>query len=285
MRHVLLGLGIAVMLSGCGDPLRDVARLGDVSVADGGAMIAQSPADIRNKQDGLFANLLNRQLDDPTNAAVNAALADVDGTVSRAAVSQDKPAAAAPTPERRGWAGLFRRSPNRNAPRNGPDASDVIAGAVLPFGQIARVCGLPPSQLGSQIDAASGYRIYDTIPGSNAPRPFYISGFGDDCVRTFTGAVVISGDAETHEFVRYRPSNARMAYTSTDNAYEALKASVCRVGSGQPCGNRLAKMEENTRFITVYNMFGGTYSSVPTQWAQILLHNGEVVSMSIKGSG
>ncbi|MFT7371280.1 MAG: hypothetical protein ACI94O_002612, partial [Octadecabacter sp.] len=38
----------------------------------------------------------------------------------------------------------------------------------------------------------------------------------------------------------------------------------------------------NTYFITVYSFFGGTYSAVPSKWAQILVHDGEVLAISIK---
>jgi len=48
MRQVLLGLGAAVMLSACGDPLRDVARLSDVNVAQGATSVAETPAEARN---------------------------------------------------------------------------------------------------------------------------------------------------------------------------------------------------------------------------------------------
>jgi len=296
MRHILLSFGMIAALSACGDPLRDVARLSDVNVADGAATATQTASEARNTGGGLFGRLLNRQPDDPTNAAVQAALAeagaplgeDADPIILDAApeperrglfgglfgnrtatqaepeldvteiieepTASDVVAAAVPasalaqaedTPSpRRGLAGLFRRTPDQPPlPRTGPDATDVSAGTVMPFGQIGRVCGLRANELGTPIDRAATFRIYDTIPNSTAPRPFYITGFDDNCARTFTGAVVVTGDAETHEFVRYRPSNERIPYSTTDNAYEALKASVCRVGRGQPCGERLARME------------------------------------------
>lgn len=283
MRQYILGLGLAISLAGCGDPLRDIARLNDVAVADGAANVAETPAATRNTGGGLFSRLLNRQPDDPTNAAVSAALADAEVTAeSEAVVTNASVAAVAPERERRGLFGLFRNSNRAERPRTGPDATDTVPGAVMPFGEIARVCNLRSNQLGTQIESDSGYNLYDTIPTSTAPRPFYLTGFDDDCARTFTGAVVVTGDVETHEFVRYRPSNESIAYTSTDNAYEALKANICRVGRGQPCGERTEQLDQNTQFITVYNFFGGTFSAVPTEWAQILVHNGEVVAMSIK---
>jgi len=282
MRHILLGLIVATGLSACGDPLRNVTRLNDVNVADGATNVTQTRAEAGNTRGGLFGRLLNRQDDDPTNAAVEAAMAQTasqDATVVPTAVTSPDASG-----ERRGLFGLFGGNTDRGAarPRTGPDAADVQAGNVMPFGQIARVCGLGSNQLGTLIDGGGGFRVYDTIPNSTAPRPFYITGFGDDCARTFTGAVVVTGDIETHEFVRYRPSNERIAYTTTDNAYEALKASACRVGRGQPCGERGIRLNRNTHFITVYNFFGGTFSAVPTQWAQILVHDGEVLAMSIK---
>ena len=291
MRHILLGFGMLTALAACGDPLRGVARLGDVNASDATTAVAEAPSEARTNG-GLFGRLLNRSDDDPTNAAIEAALSDAGAVVDETSesaqdgvISAPEPVVAEPVvadPPRRGLAGLFTRNPANARPRTGPDAADVPAGTVMPFGEIARVCGLRANELGTRIDAAAGVNIYDTIPNSTAPRPFYITGFADDCARTFTGAVVVSGDVETHEFVRYRPSNERIAYTTTDNAYEALKASVCRVGRGQPCGERTARLDRDTRFITVYNFFGGTFSAVPTKWAQILIHDGEVMAMSIK---
>jgi hypothetical protein len=284
MRQIVLGLGMALLLSACGDPLRNVARLGDVAVADGATNVAQAPIEAQKTGGGLFARLLNRQANDPTNSAVAAAMAQTGQAASAQSDVAVAPAATTPSqPERRGLFGLFGRDHNRAAQsRTGPDATDITPGALLPFGQIARVCGLNNNQLGRQIDGGGGFRIYDTIPNSTARRPFYISGFDDGCVRTFTGAVVVTGDVETHEFVRYQTSNQNIDYTTTDNAYEALKASVCRVGRGQPCGTRLERMNSNTHFITVYDFFDGTFSAVPTRWAQILVHDGDVLSMSVK---
>ncbi|MCF2869669.1 hypothetical protein L0664_01200 [Octadecabacter sp. G9-8] len=287
MRQILLSLGMAVMLSACGDPLRNVTRLSAVDVGASAATVTQTPAEATNTGGGLFSRLLNRAPQDPTNAAIEAALADASVATEPSGDASDEVTEVATVQStqdrpRRGLAGLFRRSPDTDVPRSGPDTQDVSAGTVMPFGEIARVCDIRGRALGTQVDTGGPFKIYDTIPNSTAPRPFYITGFDDNCARTFTGAVVVTGDVETHEFVRYRPSNERIPYSTTDNAYEALKASVCRVGRGQPCGERTARMDSNTHFITVYNFFGGTFSAVPTKWAQILVHDGEVVAMSIK---
>jgi hypothetical protein len=284
MRQIVLGLGMALLLSACGDPLRSVARLGDVAVADGTTNVAQTSIEAQKAGGGLFARLLNRKPNDPTNFAVAAAMAEANQAASAQSDVVVVSAATPPMqPERGGLFGLFSRDSNRaEQSRTGPDAADITAGALVPFGQIARVCGLNNNDLGRQIDSGGGFRIHDTIPNSTARRPFYVSGFDDGCVRTFTGAVVVTGDVETHEFVRYQTSNETIDYTTTDNAYEALKASVCRVGRGQPCGAGMERMNRNTHFITVYDFFGGTLSAVPSQWAQILVHGGDVLSMSVK---
>ncbi|WP_281984662.1 hypothetical protein [Thalassorhabdomicrobium marinisediminis] len=271
MRHLILGFGMMATLAACGDPLQDVARLSDVEVSQATRAVAPTAAEVASTG-GLLDRLLNRDPDDPTTAAVDAAVA----TAEQANATR----ARAVRPARWGLLGLF--GGGRAAARTGPDTSDVSPGAVLPFGEIARVCDVGGDALGTLVDQGGGFQIYDTIPNSKAPRPFYITGFDDRCARTFTGAVVISGDVETHEFVRYRPSNQGIGYTATDNAYEALKASYCRVGQGVPCGAKQGQLNQSTRFVTVYNFFGGTFSSVPTEWAQILLHGGEVVAMSIK---
>jgi len=326
MRQMILTLGAATFLAGCGDPLSGVARLGDVPTANGTASVAaaaQAP-----REGGLFSRLLNRPADDPTNAAVDAALADVTvaaepapseaavedatATATEIAVRSDRPAtglfglfrggqsdasqrnedggavvqAAAPAPPR-GFAGLFGGRTNsapRDIPRAGPDREDVAAGEILPFGQIARVCGMTRSQFGTRIDDGGGFSVYDTNPNLTTPRPFYITGFNDNCARTFTGAVAVTGNIQTHEFVRYQSSNERINYTATDNAYEAIKASVCRVGRSQPCGSRSDRLNRNTYFLSVYSFFGGTFSAVPTKWTQILLHDGEVLAASIKNN-
>ncbi len=278
MRHVLVSIVFASFLTGCGgDPLSNVPRLSDVEVSDGSASVTAAQSEER-QAGGLFGRLLNRQADDPTNAAVEAALRDVD-----APTEEEPVAVAAVESPRRGLGGLFgRRQDRADIPRTGPDSTDVEPGTVMPFGQIARVCGVSQSNLGRLVGGGAGFRVYDTIPQTTSRRPFYITGFADNCARTFTGAVVVPGDIQTHEFVRYQASNERIEYSTADNAYEALKASVCRVGRGQPCGERTARLSQNTHFITVYDFFGGTFSAVPTQWAQILVHDGEVLAMSLK---
>lgn len=337
MTRIVVLLALLGGLSACGDPLRDVNRLSDVQVADeGSATLAEVPSEAEPAQGGLFARLLNRQPADPTNAAVEAALAEAQGELvtpspeaeatTEASTSQaerprrglaglfdgnrratpvdpapeTEPAIADTTPQeeapvveasatiaepvteaepRRRGLGLFgRRNPERDS-YDGPDAQIVEAGTVMPFGEVARVCDLPNSRRGTQVARLGDYRVYDTIPNATAPRPFYITGFGDDCARTFSAAVMIPSDVETHEFLRYE-AMADRPYSEVDNAYEAIKATVCRVGRGRPCGDRLDRLERNMQFLTVYRNFGGDNSV----WGEILIYNGRVVAMDVTGN-
>ncbi len=283
MHKWVIGFGCCAALAACGDPLRNFDRLSDVPATEASANVAQAPGEARAEGGGLFARLLNRRTDDPTNAAVEAALSDAMGDEAQPENAQPEATEPEAAPRRGLFGGIFGGGGGGGTlSGDAPEVGDVPEGAILPFGQIARVCGLRESEMGRRISAGAGFEVYDTVPTATAPRPFYITGFSDNCARTFTGAVVIPGDIETHEFVRYQPSNESIRYTTVDNAYEALKASVCRVGRGQPCGARSDRLNRNTQFITVYNFFGGTFSSVPTEWTQILIHDGEVLAISVK---
>ncbi len=156
-------------------------------------------------------------------------------------------------------------------------AGQVAPGQVLPYGEVATVCGLSDAALGTPVATASGYAIYDSSPTVVTPRTQYIDGFPDGCARQFTAALALFGDVGTHEITRYQPSNAGIPYSETDVAYEEIKAQVCGVPSGQPCGAALNRLGRDTVFVTVYEAFGTNPS-----WAEILIHRGEVVAMDFK---
>ena len=153
------------------------------------------------------------------------------------------------------------------------DARQVGAGAGLPFGEIATTCGLPRGQMGQPVGTASGYTIYDTIPGSTAPRTHYIDGFTDGCARQFTAALVLTGDVGTHEVIRYSLSADQNPYTQADTAYEAIKQAFCGVPSGTPCGARIDALSARTTFVTAYPRFSDSDS-----WKEFLLHEGVVAA-------
>lgn len=168
------------------------------------------------------------------------------------------------------FGGLFASAPAA------PVDSGISFGTQVPYGKIAKVCDAPRGGLGTLISDISGFRIYDSNPGSTQLRAHYVTGFKDGCTRQFSSALTLTGDVGTHEVVRYLPTNSA-AYNATDKAYEAIKASFCRAGFNKPCGTRLNALAKNTTFITAYETFGSR-----PRWAEILLHNGEMKAMDFK---
>jgi len=349
-RGVTLAAMLA-LLAGCGDPLSDVARLGDVELAAGAPVAAaiaaadetadapgfwarlragEIPAQTDLAGDGPGADMAGAQAggddvagaeqvaggggfwaqlgfgpragaaaENPPSATVTlAALATAGVAGDDAAVPPDAPAAADPADPAAAdpadpaaadpaaadpaTGAVPQEAPRRQSlfgPRvsapTGPDATRVAPGTILPYGQIATVCGLSDSALGTVVEQASGYVVHDTAASSVAQRTHYITGFPDGCARQFTAALALFGDVGTHEVVRYMSGAAARPYSATDTAYEQLKADVCRVGAGEPCGPALDRLARRTVFITVYETFGTN----PT-WGDILLHDGAVLAVN-----
>lgn len=170
----------------------------------------------------------------------------------------------------------------RAAPRPGaPDAREIAFGTTLPYGQIARVCGVPGAKLGPVTqtwpERGRGYELHDSAPGSTGAHTFYMTGFKDGCARQFTAALVIFGSPESWEQIHYGPAGESLPVLATDKAYEGVKSKVCRVGKGKPCGSRMRALEKDTVFVSVYERFEDN-----TRWKNILLHDGEVVAMDMK---
>ncbi len=270
---------IAVTLTACSAKApATLERLSEVSVAEGVAPVAAA-APVKQ---GFFARMMGRAAPSDTDeiaAQIIAELSPEDEAADPEVVVTEvaAQAPATPAPAR---AGLFGRllggtSKAAAAPApTGPDAQQVSMGTTLPFGVIATNCEVRGRDLGTKVDANAGYTLYDTFPNSTALRTHYITGFKDRCARQFTAATSLMGDIGTHEVVRYLPSNAKMDYSVTDSAYEAIKSSYCRVGHGQPCGAKLDRLAKTTSFITAYERFGSNPS-----WSNILVHDGGVVAM------
>ncbi len=279
MKHRFsLILAALVLLGACADPLSDFERLDDVALAEGGAAASVAPgiadgADAPLVVPGLIAGITGNggAPDDPQAVAADAAAQAVSAPV------------AVVTPGPGLFASLF--GGGSAASRTGaalpgvaPASVVIPGGTVLPpgtalsFGVIATVCGIDASDMGTLVASASGYGVYDTDPTSTGLRTQYITGFADDCARQFTAALAIFGDIPTHEIVRYS-GTADAGYSTTDRAYETIKASYCGVGARTPCGARLEALSQRTTFLTIYRAFG-----TADGFADILLSDGEVIA-------
>lgn len=269
MRRFLLSFTVLTVLASCGDPLADIERLDDVTLAEDAETVA-----IAAEPDapGFFARLWSR--DDVNAPDTDAPAGEAEILENTEAVETTAPSDIAAAPKR----GLFGLFGGRGAASDtATDEPDIAPGTVLPYGEIARNCSVISADMGTQTAAESGFKIFDTGPNLATPRTHYLTGFRDGCARQFTASLALMGDVGTHEVVRYAETGVKLDYSEADNAYEAIKASFCRVAYGQPCGRRLDALARNTTFVTAYEHFEDN-----ARWAEILLHKGEVAAIAIE---
>jgi hypothetical protein len=287
-----LAASATLFLAACGDPLSDVPRYSDVPVAEtAGQVDAVAPPTPRAPvvvqaapRQGLLGLLSGRaaaaKAQPPARAPAAPATMEPDGAVLDVAAAPPDVKPAVKKPKN---GGLFGGpAPKSRAPRPGaPDAREIPFGVNLPYGEIARVCGVAKRKLGKKMEGypkrASKYLVYDSAPATTRPRSFYLTGFDDGCARQFTAALVIFGSPESYEQIHYGPSGKTQPVSETDRAYEKVKSRVCKVRKGKPCGSRMKQLSRTTVFVSVYERFGSN-----PRWKNILLHDGEVVAMDIK---
>lgn len=154
-------------------------------------------------------------------------------------------------------------------------AEEIAKGQALPYGIVRKVCGISSRDMGTKVASESGFTVYDSGGSQSAMRTHFLTGFDDNCARQFSAKLVMFGDVGTYEMIRYQTSGASIPTTETDAAYETLKARVCGVGAGEPCGDRLDALAKNTTFITAYGQFGGA-----DNWLTALLHGGDVLAVA-----
>lgn len=169
------------------------------------------------------------------------------------------------------FGGVFAAKPRADA------TPEIAFGTTVPYGEIARVCAVPKADLGKQVERTAGYKVFDTNPTSTAPRTFYVTGFSDGCARQFTAALVLVGTPSRHEELRYGQPSDLYPYSEIDRAYEKIKSRVCGVPRGRPCGSRIRQMERDTVFLSTYERFSNN-----ARWADILIHDGDVIAKDIK---
>ncbi len=162
--------------------------------------------------------------------------------------------------------------------------SEIIPGASLPYGRIARVCDVPKRKMGEKIaqypERGPMHQLFDSDPGNTEPHTFYLTGFPDGCARQFTASLAVFGSAGMHEQLRYGLPAEVQPYSDTDKAYEKVKKSVCKVGRRKPCGEKVSLLEGDTVFLSIYERFGDNL-----HWMNLLLHRGEIVAQDHKGGG
>lgn len=255
-----VALCLGLVLAGCaGDPLSDVPRYSDVpldqAAGQADALAPDTPrAPVTNERPrrGLLGIL--------------------GGRADRVTSGDDGPELAAASKPRRAG----------SAPRPGAvDYREVPLGTKLPYGEIARVCNAPKRKLGNKVegypDRGSRYILYDGQPGETSAHSFYLTGFKDNCARTFTAALVLFGSPESYEKIHYGPSGESQPLSESDKAYEKIKRRVCGVRKGKPCGSKMKKLSRSTVFLSVYERFGSN-----PRWKNILLHDGEVIAVDMK---
>ena len=198
-----------------------------------------------------------------------------------------------------GLLGLFRRGDKAARVPDTPDLPDDpggVAGVDGPvggdptrqtsfipnFGAVQQVCGQKRSTFGKEVlrwpeTGRKAYRIYDTKPGSDGVRDYYITGFTDKCPRRFRATIVFFGAPSVYETVRFDPANRKIKPTATDAAYDKLKRKICGAGPRKPCGAKIDRMDRSTVFITAYDSFGNS-----TRWAEFLLYEGELMEVALK---
>ncbi|WP_353474171.1 hypothetical protein PVT71_19765 [Salipiger sp. H15] len=241
----ILGCLAALALAACETP-DEVPRLSDVELDESAGQSAALPSGAELSEEGGF--LQSRETPAPR-------------------------AQAAPQGGLLGWLGGQAAA----AKGTGPDARQVPFGTALPFGEIARVCGVSERRLGVPVaqypETRRGYVLYDSQPGTMAPRALYITGFGDGCARQVTGALALFGEPALHEQLRYGLAGRTLPTGPVDGAYEVVKAEVCGVPAGRPCGRAMTRLARDTAFVSVYPAFGSS------SYVNLLLHDGRVVAL------
>lgn len=164
---------------------------------------------------------------------------------------------------------------------SGP-VSTVKPGETLAFGEVGVACDLRRRAMGEKVDqfprdGRPVWQLYDTSPDSTDPRTQFITGFADGCARQVTAALVMFGEAELHEVLRYSENNDA-DWSDADKRYERIKRSACGVGRKERCPEeKLDALEHQLAFVSVYPRFGAE-----SGWLELLLHDGAVESEEIR---
>lgn len=148
------------------------------------------------------------------------------------------------------------------------------------FGEIVPVCGVKGRELGQRVDRlpAKGretWALYDTQPGSSAPRAFHVTGFKDGCARRVTAALAMFGSVELYEMVRMS-GLAETPEADTDRVYAELRRGPCGAARTPCTGSGLNALSKRTGFLTVFPR------KASADYLEVLLHKGELAAIAQK---
>lgn len=144
-------------------------------------------------------------------------------------------------------------------------------------GLLSQACGVRGKALGSQVEKGPGkWKLYDTRPGTTAPRDFYLTGFSDGCPRRITGAVAMFGSVELYELVHYGPVGLKPRGDATDVAYAQLRAQTCGSGASACSDREIRRLEKAATFLSVYPTKGS-----PAR-LEILMTRGKLAAVAQK---
>ncbi len=311
MRLSLLFCSVAVALSACADPLRDVPRLSDVELTPDDPVVQALPSEAEVARQGFFGQALPDAGDNSLSATpdkgetptlglkalfqrmtpqVSASdeQKEVAGSQQNDVVAPQKVARLKPEDENNPlqepkpsvggfWSGLSSGS----ASPSDDDSLDVTFGTVLPYGEVGRVCDARGKPLGRKVEnaSASRYKLFDSTPNATGQRTYYITGFSDGCPRQLTAAHVLLGAPSFYELLHYGPAGAHLPVGETDRAYEKVKAQVCGARKGKPCGSKMQSLERTTFFVNAYERMKDN-----TRWSELLVHQGRVVASTMKSN-
>jgi len=151
------------------------------------------------------------------------------------------------------------------------------------FGEIAVVCDLPRNALGRKVDrrpekGSARWELYDTRPGSTAPRAFHLTGFEDGCARRISASLVMFGSVELYELVHFGGLGAEGETGATDRAYRSIRAAACGARARtRPCDEApLKRLSRSTAFLTAFPQKGNP------RHLEMLVHDGALAATAVK---
>jgi len=285
--RLTLAFFACLTLAACGDPLARFELLSDQDISDETRSIdvvsTVAPED-GSVLEALLAEVESKPALSTDTASEPAERGGLFGLFQRDVASAPSAEATPaslrePEPKAGGFLGLGTRKQAKAAPET---VSEISPGTVLPYGKVARICGLSPREMGKKIaqypERSPRHKIYDSNPGGVGPHSFFITGFSDGCARQVTASVAVFGSAGMHEQLRYGLPSEVQPYSDTDKAYEKIKSKVCGVPRRKPCGAKVSRLERTTVFVSVYERFGSN-----PYWTNLLIHDGQLFAQDQKG--